>query len=115
MRVTIEYRIEYGQRKIHQARPGIDHRKRSAKARGGDIRKQEQGGRAVPIRRVAVCGPDCGKIDGGTAVLAFGGVGICKQLLGFDVQSYNWHGSSQSFCRSFQSCFVRGQLVMLDG
>ena len=33
-------------------------------------RRQEQGGRAVPIRQVAVCGPDGGEIDGGIAVQA---------------------------------------------
>ena len=28
--------------------------------------RQEQGGRAVPVRRVVVCGPDGGEIDDGT-------------------------------------------------
>ena len=37
---------------------------------GGDGRKQEQCGRTVPVRRVAVCGPGGGKIDDWDAVQA---------------------------------------------
>ena len=50
-----------------QARPGWHG---SVPAwRHGD-RQQEQGGRAIPVRRVAVCCPDSGRIDGGAQILA---------------------------------------------
>ena len=55
---------------------------------GGDGCRQEQGGRAVPVRRVAVCGPGGGKIDDRVAVQAPAGAGRCKHPLGLEVQPH---------------------------
>ena len=55
---------------MRQARPSVGHPRRSAKAQGGDVRKQEQGGCTVPVRRVAICCSGGGEIDGGIAVQA---------------------------------------------
>ena len=56
---------------------GVDHPGQSSKARGGGY-KQEQGERTVPVRRVAVCGPDGGKIDDWATVQMPAVAGRCK-------------------------------------